>query len=120
MICSKCHSLVPDNMLTCPACVNRANEALIERLQGEGLLRYARGELGLMTRVVAGVRHIKLYGLDKLYGLELAFCRVDLSRARHSGKPLDHGDADTLNRCCHACRDELNKFLQSIQTEVKT
>jgi len=109
MLCATCHNSIPDNLVACPACAIRRNDAAVLAAQGEYLARVRQGHCELVTYLDAnGKRHLLMFNTDK------GFCGTPLTLSRQRRGTVQLDDDDTMNRICSGCRIEMKRLMEGV------
>lgn len=109
--CPKCKQLIPDPLLACVACAQRASEIEVRRQQIIPLQMVASGKADLLLRGNGGVRHVKLFGVDQ------TFCGRIVERRGWRGGRLDYR-LSTLEGICPACRDAVELAMKEAENTI--
>jgi len=105
MTCKKCNRLMPDNMMACPACTDRANRAALRTYQLHPLRKVAEGGARLVTRHMRGGRHIQMFAWNK-DAEQYTFCGEAVDPAHRRGsltldELVDAAERGTVCEKCH-------------------
>ena len=102
VICKTCGLAIPDNLVSCPKCVIKANDAALRQFQFDPLLKIAKRQGHLICHPSKSGNHVQMFGAD------VAFCGEPVSAPKHKRRYIE---LDDLKNVCTKCRVELSAIL---------